>query len=316
MTLSSTDPQAPTRIAVMGAGAVGCYYGGMLARAGRSVVLIGRPAHMQAVQRHGLRLQTRSFDERIRLEASCDAATAAGAQLVLLSVKSTDTEAAAEQLRPHLAPDALIITLQNGVDNARRLRTALPNQAVAASVVYVAVEMAGPGHVCHHGRGELLLEPSPASAAAADLLNTAGVPTEISTDVEAALWTKLIINCAYNALSAIARQPYGPLVQQNGVTQVMDDVVSECLAVARAENVVLAEPRIREAVHGLARSMPAQYSSTAQDLMRGRSTEIDHLNGHIVRRGAVHGIPTPANRVLHTLVHLVQHQNMPKPSQD
>ena len=292
----------------MGAGAVGCYYGGMLARAGHSVVLIGRPAHVQAVQRDGLRLQTQGFDERIRLEASCDAAAAAGAQLVLLSVKSTDTEAAAEQLRSHLAPGALIVTLQNGVDNARRLRTALPGQAVAASVVYVAVEMAGPGHVRHHGRGELLLEPSPASAAAADLLNTSGVPTEISADVEAALWTKLVINCAYNALSAIARQPYGPLVRQHGVTQVMDDVVGECLAVARAENVVLAEPRIREAVHGLALSMPAQYSSTAQDLMRGRSTEIDHLNGHIVRRGAVHGIPTPANRVLHTLVHLVQHQ--------
>lgn len=300
----------------MGAGAVGCYYGGMLARAGHSVALIGRPAHVQAVQRDGLRLQTQSFDEHIRLEASCDAAAVAGAQLVLLSVKSTDTEAAAEQLRPHLAPGALIVTLQNGVDNARRLRAALPGQTVAASVVYVAVEMAAPGHVRHHGRGELLLEPSPASAAAACLFNTSGVPTEISTDVEAALWTKLIINCAYNAVSAIARLPYGPLVQQGGVPQVMDDVISECLAVARAENVVLAEPQIRQAVHGLALSMPAQYSSTAQDLMRGRSTEIDHLNGHIVRRGAMHDISTPANRVLHTLVHLVQHQNLPKPSQD
>jgi 2-dehydropantoate 2-reductase len=307
MTSSPTDIPDPARIAVMGAGAVGCYYGGMLARAGHSVVLIGRPAHVQAVQRDGLRLQAQGFDERIRLDASCDAAAVAGAQLVLLSVKSTDTEAAAGQLRPHLAPGALVVTLQNGVDNARRLRAALPGQAVAASVVYVAVEMAGPGHVRHHGRGELLLEPSPASAAAAGLLNRSGVPTEISADALAALWTKLIINCAYNALSAIARQPYGPLVQQDGVTQVMDDVVGECLAVARAENVALAEPRIREAVHGLARSMPAQYSSTAQDLMRGRGTEIDHLNGHIVRRGAVHGIPTPANRVLHTLVHLMQH---------
>jgi 2-dehydropantoate 2-reductase len=306
MTFSPTDLSDPARIAVMGAGAVGCYYGGMLARAGHSVVLIGRPAHVQAMQRDGLRLQAQGFDERIRLETSCDAAAVAGAQLVLLSVKSTDTEAAAEQLRPHLAPGALIVTLQNGVDNARRLRAALPGQAVAAAVVYVAVEMAGPGHVRHHGRGELLLEPSPASAAAAELLTTSGVPTQISADVEAALWTKLIINCAYNALSAIARQPYGPLVQQGGVAQVMDDVVGECLAVARAENVALAEPQIRQAVHGLARSMPAQYSSTAQDLMRGRRTEIDHLNGHIVRRGAVHGIPTPANRVLHTLVHLVQ----------
>lgn len=306
MTTSFPEIADGPRIAVMGAGAVGCYYGGMLARAGHDVVLIGRPAHVQAVQRDGLRLQAQGFDERIRLRASGDAAAAAGAQLVLLSVKSTDTEAAAEQLRPHLAPGALLVTLQNGVDNAQRLRAALPGQSIAAAVVYVAVEMAGPGHVRHHGRGELIIEPASASAAAARLLSAAGVPTEVSADVEGALWTKLIINCAYNALSAIARRPYGALVQSEGVATVMDDVVAECLAVARAEGVELAEQRIRKAVHGLAQTMPAQYSSTAQDLMRGRATEIDHLNGHIVRRGTALGIATPANRVLHTLVRLAQ----------
>jgi 2-dehydropantoate 2-reductase len=303
MTAASTE--TPFRIAVMGAGAVGCYYGGMLARAGHDVVLIGRPAHVQAVQQEGLRLQTQAFDEHVRLAASTEASAVAGASLVLFSVKSTDTEAAAEQLRPHLAPGALLVTLQNGVDNARRLRAALPGFAVAAAVVYVATEMAGPGHVLHHGRGELVIEPSERSEAAAQLLRAAGVPTEISANVEGALWAKLILNCAYNALSALARMPYGPLVQRDGVLAVMDDVVAECQAVAQADGVQVPGDA-RAAVRSLAGTMPAQYSSTAQDLMRGRPTEIDHLNGYVVRRGAALGVPTPVNRVLHTLVKLVE----------
>lgn len=291
------------RVAVMGAGAVGCYFGGMLARAGHEVVLIGRPAHVEAVQRQGLRLQTRQFDETLRLAASTEPAAAAGAELLLFCVKSPDTEAAAQALRPHLAPGALLLSLQNGVDNAERLRELLPAQRVSAAVVYVATEMAGPGHLLHHGRGELVLEP-----VAETLLTTlaqAGVPAEISPNVRGALWAKLILNCAYNALSALARLPYGELVQRPGVPAVMEDVVAECVAVARAEGVQLpADPLI--AVRGLAQTMPGQFSSTAQDLMRGKPTEIDHLNGHVLRRGEALGIPTPANRVLHTLVKLAE----------
>lgn len=301
----AASPETPLRIAVMGAGAVGCYYGGMLARAGHDVALIARPAHVQAVLQEGLRLQTQTFDEHVRLAASTEASAAAGAQLVLFSVKSTDTEAAAAQLQPHLAPGALLVTLQNGVDNARRLRAALPGHAVAAAVVYVATEMAGPGHVRHHGRGELVIEPSAASEAVARMLRAAGVPTEVSDNVEGALWAKLILNCAYNALSALARMPYGPLAQREGVAAVMDDVVAECLTVAQADGVRVPGD-VQAAVAGIARTMPTQYSSTAQDLMRGRPTEIDHLNGYVVRRGAALGVPTPANRVLHTLVKLVE----------
>lgn len=294
-----------TTIAVMGAGAVGCYYGGMLARAGHDVVLIGRPAHVQAIASEGLRLQAQTFDERIRLRASTDPTAVAGARYVLFSVKSTDTESAAAQLAPHLAPDALLVTLQNGVDNARRLRAALPAQPVSASVVYVATEMAGPGHVLHHGRGELVVEPAPGVEALAHMLRAAGVPTDLSDNVEGSLWAKLILNSAYNAMSAIARMPYGQLVQRPGVTAVMDDVVAECLAVARADGVTVPGD-VPEAVRAIARTMPGQYSSTAQDLMRGRPTEIDHLNGYVMRRGAALGVATPANRVLHTLVKLLE----------
>ena len=293
------------RFAVMGAGAVGCYFGGMLARAGHEVVLIGRPAHVEAVRREGLRLETRSFDERVRLEASTEAAAARGAQALLFCVKSTDTEAAAAELAPYLGPDTLLLSLQNGVDNAERLRTALPGQPVSAAVVYVATEMAGPGHVKHHGRGELVIEPAAGSAAAAAALIAAGVPTEVSENVRGALWAKLILNCAYNAISAIARQPYGRIVQGEGVDAVMQDVVAECLAVARAEGVTVPGDALA-AVRGLARTMPGQYSSTAQDLMRGKPTEIEHLNGHVLKRGAARGVPTPVNRTLYTLVRLIE----------
>ncbi|WP_066256810.1 ketopantoate reductase family protein [Hydrogenophaga flava] len=300
-----STPAAPLQVAVLGAGAVGCYYGGMLARAGHRVTLIGRPQHVQVFQAQGLRMQTLAFDETVKLHASTEASAVAGADLVLFAVKSPDTESAGEQMREHLKPGALVLCLQNGVDNAERLRAVLPGAHVAAAVVYVATEMAGPGHLRHHGRGELVIEPSPASEGVAQALMAAGVPTEISDNVRGALWAKLILNCAYNALSAVGRIPYGELVQQPGVKDTMRDVVAECRAVAAADGVTLPGD-VDTAVRRIAETMPSQYSSTAQDLMRGKPSEIDHLNGHVVRRGEALGVPTPANRVLWAVVKLVE----------
>jgi 2-dehydropantoate 2-reductase len=296
-------------VAVMGAGAVGCFYGGMLARAGHRVTLIARPVHVQAIEAGGLRMQTLTFDEHVRLSASTDAAAVAGADLVLFAVKSPDTERAGEQMREHLKPGALVLCLQNGVDNAERLRAVLPGVHVAAAVVYVATEMAGPGHLRHHGRGELVMEPCPAdrslSAAVAQAFVASGVPTEISDNVRGALWAKLILNCAYNALSAVGRIPYGDLVLRPGIQDVMRDVVAECRAVAAADGVTIPGD-VDLAVRRIAETMPSQYSSTAQDLMRGKPSEIDHLNGYVVQRGAALGVPTPANRVLWAMVKLVE----------
>jgi 2-dehydropantoate 2-reductase len=292
------------KVAVMGAGAVGCYYGGMLARAGHEVVLIARPQHVEAIAAKGLRLDTQSFDEYVRLSASTDASAVQGAKLVLFCVKSTDTESAALSIAPYLEQDSLVLSLQNGVENAERLRELLP-QSVAAAVVYVASEMARPGHIKHHGRGELVIEPSSLSEDVARALIDAGVPTEISDNVRGALWAKLVLNCAYNALSALARMPYGRLVQGEGVTRVMRDIVDECTAVAAADGVTIPGD-VDAAVRRIAETMPNQYSSTAQDMTRGKRSEIDHLNGLIVRRGEALGVATPANRMLHVLVKLVE----------
>ena len=295
------------KVAVMGAGAVGCFFGGMLARAGHDVVLIGRPQHVEAIARDGLRLEAQQFDERIgapHLTASTEASAVAGAELVLFCVKSTDTESAGAAMQAHLGAQTLVLTLQNGADNAERLRTVIP-QDVAAAVVYVATEMAGPGHVRHHGRGELVIEPSRSSEAVVRTLIDAGVPTEISPNVRGALWAKLIVNCAYNALSAITQLPYGRLVQGAGVSEAMHDIVAECVAVAQADGVTLPDD-MEGAVTRIAQTMPGQYSSTAQDLARGKRSEIDHLNGYVVQRGAALGVATPANRLLQTLVRLIE----------
>jgi 2-dehydropantoate 2-reductase len=295
-------------IAVMGAGAVGCYFGGMLARAGHRVTLIARAQHVSAIEREGLRMETKTFDERVPVAASTSPGAVQDADVVLFSVKSTDTEAAGAQLRAHLRPDALVLCLQNGVDNADRLRTVLPPTQVAAAVVYVATEMAGPGHVKHHGRGELVIEPSPRSGEIAQALVAAGIPTEVSDNVRGALWAKLIINCAYNAISAIAQQPYGKNVEGVGIWDVMRDVVNECVAVAQADGVRLPGD-MHEVVRKLVETMPTQASSTAQDLARGKPTEIDFLNGLVVRRGEALGIATPANRVLWALVKLLERRH-------
>ena len=293
------------KIAVMGAGAVGCYYGGMLARAGHVVVLVARPQHVQAIASAGLRLQTQTFDEQVHLQASLDASAVQGADVVLFCVKSSDTETAGRLMQPYLRPDALVMCLQNGVDNADRLRAVLPRHTVSAAVVYVATEMAGPGHVKHHGRGDLVVEPSAVAAGAVQALVAAGVPTEVSDNVRGALWAKLVLNCAYNAVSAIAQLPYGKTVAGVGVQGVMRDVVAECLAVAKADGVQVTGD-VSAAVTNLAGSMPSQSSSTAQDLARGKPTEIDYLNGFIVQRGAALGIATPVNRVLWALVKLLE----------
>lgn len=297
------------KIAVMGAGAVGCYYGGMLARAGHEVVLVGRPQHVEAVRRAGLFMDTQTFQAQVPMQASTEADALQGARLVLCCVKSTDTANAAADMRPHLAPDALVLSLQNGVDNAERLQALLAREVLPA-VVYVATEMAGPGHLKHHGRGELVIGPGACSEELSALFAAAGVPVRISDNVAGELWVKLILNCAYNALSAITQLPYGRLVQGEGVEDVMHDVVRECLAVAQGLGVSVPGD-IREAVRRIARTMPGQFSSTAQDLARGKRSEIDHLNGHVVRRGEALGIATPVNRVLHTVVKLLEGRSTP-----
>ncbi len=292
------------KIAIMGAGAVGCYYGAMLARAGHGVTLIARPAHVDAITGRGLLFEARGTTKMLPVTATTEPSGVAGADIVLFCVKSGDTEAAGREIAPHLAADATILSLQNGVDNAQRLQDVL-GRPVIPTAVYVAAEMAGPGYVRHHGRGELVIGSGEASAAIADAFGRAEIGTDISANVAGALWTKLIVNCAYNALSAIPQLPYGRMIAVEGVRASMADIVAECLAVTKASGITTADG-ILDTVLGLAAAMPDQSSSTAHDLARGKASEIDHLNGYVVRAGEALGIPTPANRLLTVMVKLME----------
>lgn len=294
------------RIAVFGAGAVGSYFGGMLARAGHEVVLVARPAHVEAVRRDDLLLDTLHFRERVRVLAHTDPEAAWGAELVLFCVKSIDTDAAGASLRPFLSRGACVLSLQNGVDNAERLQALLPQQRVIPTVVYVAAELEAPGHVRHRGRGQLVMPGDASCRSIAELLRASGVPVQTTSNMPGEQWAKLIVNCAFNALSAIPRLPFGALMQAEGVHEAMKDLVHECLAVAEAAGVqVVGDPLESLRKTG---SQSGQYSSMAQDLMRGRRTEIEHLNGYVVRQGGARGVPTPANRLLVVLVKLLEQQ--------
>ena len=288
----------------MGAGAVGCYYGGMLARAGHQVILIGRTPHVEAIRQHGLFMDTTGFRAHVPVRASTEVSDIESALLVLCCVKSNDTEKAGAMMVPFVRPDATVLSLQNGVDNAERLHAQLL-RTVYPAVVYVAVEMMEPGHVKHHGRGELVVGPSAMSRDMLEDFVNAGVPVHVSDNVVGELWAKLILNCAYNAVSAIVKLPYGPLFENEGARDLMRLVVHECLAVAQREAIALPGDSW-EGVERIAATMSGQISSTAQDLMRGRRSEIDHLNGYIVRRGKSLAIDTPANQALYSIVKLLE----------
>lgn len=300
------------RVVVLGAGAVGCYFGGMLARAGAPVTLIARPQHVDAIGRDGLLLDTLHFSERVRVAATMDESVVREADIVLVSVKTPDTEAAGRTLAPHLAADAVVVSLQNGIENAPQLRAQL-TQLVVPSVVYVAAEMVGAGHVKHRGRGDLVVgrqggtvEDQARVDALAAMFARAGVPCRVSPQIDIDLWQKLMTNAAFNGLSALTRMQYGPIIEAAPARMVLELLVREVGAVARGSGVALQDEELIAAAYRLAEAMPGATSSTAQDLARGRRTEIDELNGFIVRRGEEVGVPTPVNRTVHALVKLLE----------
>jgi len=300
------------RVAVVGAGAVGGYFGGMLARAGARVTLIGRPVHVDVWTREGLFVDSVNFQESIPVAASTELAAAGDADLVLFCVKTLDTEETARQLARHVRGDTLIVSLQNGVDNVERMRAAVALDPIAAAV-YVASSMPGPGRIKHGGRGDLLIGDLPgrsdsrrdaAVARVAAWFEAAGVPCRISPGIEVDLWIKLITNVALNAISAVAHATYGEIVAIPESRETVRQLVNECVAVARTGGVGLPEIDFVQMVWSFAEKFDRVYSSTAQDLERGKRTEIDTLNGFVVRRGADLKVPTPVNQALFALVKL------------
>jgi 2-dehydropantoate 2-reductase len=305
-----TQPAAWPKIAVIGAGAVGGYFGGMLARAGAPVVMIGRAPFVEAVNKNGLLLDTLQFKESVRVEAATEMDAARGAEIVLFCVKTTDTAETTRALAPLLEPNAVAISMQNGVDNAEQIHAASGIDALGA-VVYVAASVPQAGSIKHVGRGDLVIGPRTArTEQIAALFERAGVPCRVSQNIEGELWTKLTWNCALNAVSALGRAKYGQIAANEDARKVVEQIVDEVLAVARAANVHPPGLEDRKVAFAgalkVASQMSEALSSTAQDMLRNKRTEIDSLNGYISRRGAALGVPTPVNHALYTLVKLAE----------
>lgn len=298
-----------SRIAVMGAGALGCYFGGVLARAGAAVTLIGRPALADAVRRNGLLFESAGKTDTIRLDATTQPDGVRDATLVLICVKSADTEAAAAAIAPHLGPDAVLLSLQNGVGNVERIHAAT-RRPVVAGLVYIGTTLAAPGQVRHTGGDRIVigaLQERGVEAGhlqdIATLFRGAGITVDISAGIEAVMWGKLMLNCAYNAVCALTGKPYGDMGAVPEIRAVMQAAAEETIALARRKGVAVGDD-VFDGLFAMTQSMPRQMSSTAQDIARGRATEIDYLNGFVARESEALGLAAPVNRTLNALVKL------------
>jgi 2-dehydropantoate 2-reductase len=308
------DPKTPN-IVVLGAGAVGCYFGGMLARAGHGVTLVARAEHVAAIAQHGLHMDCQRFQEYVAVSASTDLAVVAQADLILLCVKSPDTTKTIEAIKPYLQKHTAILSLQNGVDNCERIRAVVDNSVIAA-VVYVATIMAGPGRLKHLGRGELAIGQSDALQQTADtvsqlaelatLLTKGGVPCAVSSDIRKDQWSKFLVNCSYNAISAIGQFTYGQMVKTESVRALIHQLGSEVVSIAQHQGIALTHQEAQQVNDMIPQTMPGQLSSTAQDLARQKPTEIEYLNGLIVRKGQEYGIATPVNQSVYALVKMLE----------
>ncbi|MEU3660327.1 2-dehydropantoate 2-reductase [Streptomyces sp. NPDC032940] len=313
--MSSTPP----RIAILGAGSIGCYLGGRLA-AVADVTLIGRPSAMTVLRDKGLTL-TRSGAPAhrvppIALRTATGADAAADADIVLITVKSADTLTAARDLAPHLGERTVVCSFQNGVHNTELLRRALPEHIVLAGMVPYNVVQTEPGHFHQGSGGSLMLDDTPAARVLASALGRAGLAVRAHADMRGVQYAKLLMNLN-NALNALSGQPLRRQLAQRSFRRCLALCQAEALAAFRAEDITPARltpippaltPHLLRLPDGVFRRVAGRTlaidaharSSMWEDLERGRATEIDHLQGEIVTMAARHALPAPVSaRVVH-----------------
>ena len=304
-------------ILVAGAGALGSVVGGLLAAAGWPVTLLGRAAHMEAIGASGLAIDGLFGTHRVRgLGCATDPTRLDGPYAaVFLTVKAYDTAAMAAAVAPRLARDGFLLSLQNGLGNVEAAERAVGGERVLGARVIFGSELVAPGHarVTVYADPVLIGSPDPgdtrrrdAAARWAAELSAAGIPAKLTGALMAELWAKVLYNAALNPLGALLGVRYGDLPADRDTRMIMDAVIEEAFAVARAEGVELAWPdaaAYRDVFYGrLVPSTAAHRSSMLQDIERGRPTEIDAINGQVAARGAVHGVPTPVNATLARLI--------------
>jgi 2-dehydropantoate 2-reductase len=308
------------RIAVLGSGGIGGYFGARLATAGHDVAFVARGAHLQAMQSRGLIVRTPEGESNLTVAATDDTSRVGPVDLVLFCVKSFDTEPAAGALAPLMARDTTVMTLQNGVDNIAALADVVGTAAVLPGAVYVALQLAGPGVIVRTGAEGRIVFGEPGGAvtdrvhAIARAFEGAHIPHQVSTDIDRVLWEKFLFIAGIGGVTALARSAIGPLRADAEGRALLIASCEEIAAVAKAGRVALPADTVNRAIVQAA-ALPEQWrSSMARDLEDGRRLEVDALSGSVVRRGLRLGVPTPIHHTIAAC--LAVHQPAAAPTPD
>ncbi|MDQ0014552.1 2-dehydropantoate 2-reductase [Variovorax boronicumulans] len=294
------------KIYFLGAGALGCAIGGTLAAAGSDVTLIDPfQAHVDAINRDGLRMKVGDSERVVRVRAALDCAKLEAPDLLIVLVKSFHTRAAIEVAQDIVGPDTAVMSLQNGMGHEEILSEAVGAEHVLAGKTYVGGVMLGPGHVIAGTQGKRTVigeidgRISERATAIAAEFERAELPCEVSDNILGAMWDKLLINVSTGALSGITGQVYGSLYAVPEIEATAIAAVAEAMTVAKASGVKLSIKSPRDAWLMAAQGLPYEFkTSMLQSLEKGSITEIDFINGAVVRMGRKHNIPTPVNQTL------------------
>jgi 2-dehydropantoate 2-reductase len=299
------------KIAIIGTGGVGGYFGGLLARDQHDVAFLARGAHLRAIRARGLRVESAYGPFMIAPANATDDPDEIGpVELALLCVKTYDLTATLGQLRPLVGPDTAILTLQNGVEAHEMVAAAYGRAAVLPGVVYCEVAVKEPGVIFQGSPmrriifGELGGAPTPRARAIANVLAAAGVETILSDNILGALWSKFCFICGMSGVTTLTRRSVGPILADEEARLLLRAVVEEARAVALARGVRFEADPVEAGLATFARFAPEAKSSMQRDLERGGRLEVEALNGAVVRLGRTLGIATPANQAIYAALRL------------
>jgi 2-dehydropantoate 2-reductase len=296
------------RIVVIGAGAVGGYFGARLANAGHEVALVARGAHLAAIRERGLRVLSPLGDVTVRVPAGDDPSAYGPADVVLVCVKAYDTESASAGILPLVGADTAVVSLQNGVDNEEKLAAVLGAEHVVGGAAFIFSTTTSPGVVVHTGGparivfGEPGGERSPRLVGFLDACTGAGISAGLTADIRGVLWMKFAFICATAGMTAAVRLPLGDICAGEPSWGMFRRLFAEVVGVARAEGVRLTDDDVERQLAFVADLPPTSYSSLHHDLTTGRRMELEALHGTVVRRAARHGVAVPANEAVYAIL--------------
>ncbi|MGA9724187.1 MAG: 2-dehydropantoate 2-reductase [Candidatus Binatus sp.] len=298
------------KILVMGAGAVGAYFGARMRAAGEDVVLCARGENLRAIRERGLDITSIRGDLRIEVAATDTPRDFAPYDLILFCVKAYDTDAAAQAISGCLRPGGAILTLQNGVENESKLAAIFGRAAVMGGNARVGVEMVAPGKIVHLSTGqidfgELDGRETERVKAIAEIFRRAGILGQVSADIMSARWDKLIWNGALNTVTTLTRRRVGEIIDDPEGLELLRTMMREIVTVARAEGAHISDDRIDAYIAHSHKNLRALKTSTQQDLERGKSLEYEALSGAVVRGARRHGLKVPTVEIVYTLLRLL-----------